>query len=72
MTEENKIINRCNICNIKVKIDGWNCKCNKTLLFCNKHRLPFDHNCTFNFKKVHEDKLKIDNIKCIKEKIIQI
>ncbi len=69
MTEQNKSLNRCSICNIKVKMDGWNCKCNELFIFCNKHRLPFEHNCTYNHKKEYTDKLKIINIKCKKEKL---
>ncbi len=71
MTQENKS-SRCTVCNIKVKMDGWSCKCNVSVLFCTKHRLPFDHGCSYNFKKDHSDKLKLSNIKCIKEKIEQI
>jgi len=63
---------RCTFCNIKVKLDGWSCRCNESVLFCNKHRLPFDHNCTYDFKKDHSNKLKLSNIKCMKEKIEQI
>lgn len=75
MTQEIKIktnTNRCTICNIKVKLDGWNCKCDTSFLFCDKHRLPFDHNCTYNFKKDYSVKLKISNLKCIKQKVEQI
>ena len=41
---------RCKVCNIKLSLDGWNCKCDSTLFFCTKHRYPFEHNCSFDFK----------------------
>ena len=44
---------RCNHlgCNKKLLISSMNCKCNKK--FCNHHRIPHQHNCSFiqNIKK---------------------
>ena len=42
--------NRCNHkdCNKKLKLTDIKCKCD--LIFCSKHRMPENHNCSFNFK----------------------
>ena len=50
--------NRCFICRKKLHLDGWSCKCDTKLLFCSKHRLPFDHNCLFDYKKENQEFLK--------------
>ena len=68
----NNTKNRCKICNIKVYLNGWNCKCDLNAFFCDKHRLPFDHNCTIDFKKIHSIYLENNNIICNKEKINKI
>lgn len=42
---------RCNYCNTKkVGVIPFTCKCGFENL-CTKCRLPFDHSCTFDFKK---------------------
>lgn len=56
-------MNRCSICNIKLFNNVWNCKCNPTYLFCTNHRLPFDHNCTVNYKEIQKSLLKKQLIK---------
>jgi|688.fasta_scaffold2073742_1 hypothetical protein len=66
--ETNK--NRCFICNIKLGIDGWNCKCNLNILFCNNHRLPFNHNCSIDYKLENANLLKKHNHKIEKRKIL--
>jgi len=65
-------IKRCYICNIKLKLDGWNCKCNSEFLFCTNHRLPFDHNCTYNFKINYTKDLEKNLLKIDKQKIEKI
>jgi hypothetical protein len=56
-------MNRCFICKIKLFSNEWNCKCNPYYLFCVKHRLPFDHNCSINYKEAHQTLLKKQLIK---------
>ena len=57
---------RCHICNKKLKLMGFDCKCNKNIQFCSKHRL--DHNCEFDYKNKSKNELikistpKIDKI----------
>ena len=37
--------NRCRVCNKKVGLLGFSCKCSSTSIFCSLHRLPEDHQC---------------------------
>ena len=41
---------RCFSCNKKVGIFGFECNCG--YVFCNGHRLPFEHSCTVSRKNV--------------------
>ncbi|CAD8204076.1 unnamed protein product [Paramecium octaurelia] len=43
---------KCRVCKRKLGIAGIQCKCEA--FFCNKHRLPEDHQCTFD----HAEKAK--------------
>ena len=52
-------LNKCYICNKNLSLFFFNCKCEKN--FCLKHQLPELHNCSFNFKELGKDKLKLDN-----------
>jgi hypothetical protein len=62
--------NRCKSCGVKVKLlDTWNCKCNVNDIFCTKHRYPFEHNCTYDFKKEHNKILESSNIKIQRKKV---
>lgn len=58
---------RCQYKECKRKIINIECKCGK--LFCRQHRLPFDHECQFNYKNEHKNKIKIQNPKIINKKI---
>ena len=47
------------------------CKCSSQ--FCSLHRLPENHNCTYNFKITEPDKNELAmNMKCVPDKIITI
>ncbi|CAD8114880.1 unnamed protein product [Paramecium sonneborni] len=48
---------KCKICKKKLGISGIQCKCEA--YFCNKHRLPEEHQCTFD----HAEKAKQQLIK---------
>ncbi|KAK9068003.1 hypothetical protein SSX86_012114 [Deinandra increscens subsp. villosa] len=48
-----KIRNRCLICNKKVGVMGFRCKCGDT--FCGSHRYPEKHDCEFDFKRTGRD-----------------
>ena len=69
-------VNRCafNDCNIKLKLTDYQCKCGN--IFCNLHRLPEQHNCSYDYKntlnKDNEKENLINKMKCISEKIKKI
>ena len=50
-------MSRCSICNIKVKLNYYECKCDSSKKFCANHRFPFAHDCPIDFKKINENKL---------------
>lgn len=57
-------------CRKKLGLSGIDCKCGKT--FCTGHRMPLDHDCTFDFKKLHSAKLTKQNPLVSKSKFEQI
>ena len=59
--------NRCTVCNKKLGLIPFTCKCDANFKFCSKHRL--DHGCTFDYKKEQYEKLMKDNPKIIAPKI---
>lgn len=46
---------RCYNCNKKIGLLGIECKCG--MVFCNRHRLPEDHDCGFNHQEAAQKKL---------------
>ena len=60
----------CYICKKKVGLLGFTCKCGSNQ-FCSHHRYPDSHNCTFDFKKEHKDKLIKNNPVIVSDKIIK-
>jgi predicted nucleic acid binding AN1-type Zn finger protein len=46
--KEQKDRKRCFDCNKKVGLLGTECKC--SYVFCNSHRLPENHKCSFDYK----------------------
>ncbi|KAM6557583.1 hypothetical protein CsatB_004602 [Cannabis sativa] len=40
--------NRCKHCNKKIGLTGFSCRCGHA--YCNHHRLPEEHACTYDFK----------------------
>jgi AN1-type zinc finger protein 5/6 len=61
---------RCAHCNIKLGVNYFECKCAK--LHCAKHRLPFDHACTFDYNKENKGLLEKKNPRIIGEKLTKI
>jgi predicted nucleic acid binding AN1-type Zn finger protein len=58
-------------CNKFLKLTDMKCRCSNT--YCLSHRLPEQHNCSYNFKisKIEQNKLEED-MKCVNQKIIKI
>lgn len=48
--------NKCWICQKKLGIRGFKCRC--TFTFCKKHKMPEEHKCKFDFKKAGKKNLK--------------
>ena len=49
---------RCFVCQKKVGILPFTCKCDTSLFFCAQHRYPEDHGCTFDHKHEFQEKLQ--------------
>ncbi len=61
---------KCALCQKKVGILGVLCRCN--LVFCNRHRLPESHKCSFDFKTAGKNQLSKDLVKLQNNKIVTI
>ncbi|AYV78959.1 MAG: hypothetical protein Edafosvirus60_2 [Edafosvirus sp.] len=51
-------ITHCHNCNKKSNM-LFDCKCG--YYFCSNHRLAFDHNCTYDYKKIAKKKVEKAN-----------
>jgi predicted nucleic acid binding AN1-type Zn finger protein len=61
---------KCFQCSKKVGLLGIDCRCSMT--FCNLHRMPEDHSCTVDYRKLGREKLLKENKKVVASKINQI
>ena len=61
---------RCVECAKKTGLLGFSCKCGKVL--CAQHRLPFEHNCTFDHKAAAHQRLSKQNPQVVAEKVVKI
>lgn len=64
--------NRCSYdsCNIKLGLIPFECRCDMN--FCSNHRLPEQHNCSFNYKDYGKKIIEQNNQKVVAEKIQKI
>lgn len=62
--------NRCTMCNKKLGLLGFECKCN--LMFCSSHLNPETHSCTFDYKSEQSKKLEKTLVKVVADKVIRI
>ena len=68
----------CKVCRRKLVLDYFTCRCStvgdvsnmdkqelkkSNIFFCSVHRYPQEHQCTFDIKKLHKDKLEKINPK---------
>ena len=58
---------RCKICNKKISLMSFNCKCDE--IFCAIHRYPEEHNCPINYKEMGKDEINKANPIINSEKI---
>ena len=72
--KEKKHKHRCFLCNTKIQVAmrGYPCQCQNE--FCLLHRLPENHECTFNRREEHLKtcQSKISELKCVSEKMERI
>ena len=62
---------RCQSCKKILKLSSeFTCKCNG--LFCNNHRFPDTHNCTYDHRAAWNNKLKERNPQVIADKVPRI
>lgn len=68
--KKNKV--RCFICLKKLIILEFECKCKKK--FCNLHKYPEEHNCTYDYKNEGKRKLSkiLDNTNIKRSKLNKI
>lgn len=59
MSQEEMGKKRCNICNKKITLLSFNCKCNN--VFCALHRFPEEHQCPIDYKKIGKDEIDKNN-----------
>lgn len=57
----------CKICNKKVKISSYPCKC--SFYFCKLHIFSENHDCSFNYKDEQKKIIEIKNPKIIPTKL---
>lgn len=54
---------KCHLCEKKVGLLAFDCKCGK--VFCSRHRLPENHDCSFDHKTFEKKILNnAINVKC--------
>jgi len=58
---------RCAMCNKKLGLLGFECKCGK--MFCSSHLLAEYHNCTYDFKTEQCKRLEKSLVKVVHEKV---
>ena len=60
----------CGKCNKLLTMYDYNCKCG--IKYCMAHRYPELHNCTFDYKKDAQQKIKMSNPKITTHKLDRI
>jgi hypothetical protein len=68
--KKKKTSERCYYCNKKLKMIHFTCRCEHK--FCVAHQNPHSHNCSFNNKKLCQEKLKNNNPLTIHQKVVKI
>jgi predicted nucleic acid binding AN1-type Zn finger protein len=50
------MVERCSNCKRKLPLTAYACRCN--LYFCDTHRLPEEHSCSYNFFEENQKAMK--------------
>lgn len=61
MTVTKQNSSRCSVCQIKVGINYFECKCDSSKKFCHQHRFGFEHNCPINKQDEYSKSLRLQN-----------
>lgn len=64
---QKKTKNRCQVCNKRVGLTGFECRCGG--LYCGEHRYDTAHNCSFDYKTTGREELRKSNPQVISDKI---
>lgn len=59
---QTKTKHRCHVCNKKVGLLGFECKCTPDAVFCSVHRYFYEHGCTLNVHEAYKDTLRKQNV----------
>ncbi|AUF82544.1 AN1-like zinc finger [Tetraselmis virus 1] len=70
MSDSQPADSNCYFCRKNMGIMVFNCKCGYK--YCKKHRLPEQHECTYDHKMFGKETLRMNNPKIVGEKIIEI
>lgn len=70
MKQEKKPSNICYLCNRKLGLIPFTCKCGNN--YCARHRHSFDHNCTFDYIGEAREKIRKENPPVVGTKINKI
>ena len=54
-------------CNKRIKITDFACKCEK--LYCKMHKSPENHECTYDYREIGLKTKKIEEMKCVSNKM---
>ncbi|XP_049770483.1 AN1-type zinc finger protein 5-like [Schistocerca cancellata] len=65
-----KNVNRCAVCNRKVGLTGFLCRCGG--LFCAVHRYSDKHQCTFDYREMGAEEIRRNNPVVVGEKVKKI
>ena len=60
---------RCLICNKKLGLIDYSCRCGN--FYCQKHRLPELHSCSFDYQKSGKELLDKNNPTIVADKVIK-
>ena len=61
---------KCEICKKKLSLMDYSCRCGK--FYCMKHRLPEEHQCQFDYKKLGREIVDKNNPQVVAEKVVKI
>lgn len=63
---------RCPVCRVKLSLIDQSCPCRCESVFCQKHILPENHECTFDYKEHGRNVIKKLNPGCKADKVNRI